>query len=235
MYLLLIIILIILIILSSSSSILTNEQFKNNLRISELFRRNINNTNMKNYDIQEISNFLTDEECNKIIELTNNNLTPSRVYSDKDDIYSNDTRISNQTWLEDNSHPIIKQISDRVRQYTHTYNNYQEPLQVVNYPVGGFFSPHYDACEGNKEFCERMNGQHGPRLFTVLFYLNDNFTGGETVFPKINKIVKPEKGKAVIFRNVDNNSIIINQALHGGEPIKSGEKWIANKWIRIGS
>ena len=229
MYLLLIIILIIILIISS---ILMTEHFSIH-NISKLFSHDVNYINIENYDIQEISNFLTDEECNKIIELTNNKLTPSRIYSDKNDVYLTDSRISNQTWLDD-SHPIIKQISDRVRQYTNIVHNHQEPLQVVNYPVGGFFRPHYDACEGSKEFCKRMDGKYGPRLFTVLFYLNDNFTGGETVFPKINKIVSPEKGKAVIFKNVDNNGIIIKQALHGGEPITSGEKWIANKWIRIG-
>ena len=200
----------------------------------ELFSKDLDYINLENYDIQEIPHFLTDEECNKIIELTNNKLFPSRIYSDKNDVYSNDSRKSNQTWLDD-SHPVIKQISDRVRQYTKTDNKYQEPLQVVNYPVGGFFRPHYDACEGNKEFCERMDGTYGPRLFTVLFYLNDNFEGGETVFPKINKSVVAEKGKAVIFRNVNDDGVIIKQALHGGEPIKSGEKWIANKWIRIGN
>ena len=79
----------------------------------------------------------------------------------------------------------------------------------------------------------RVNGDNGPRLLTVLFYLNDDFEGGETIFPKINKVVKPQKGKAVIFRNVDNDGVIISQAVHGGEPVKNGEKWIANKWIRI--
>ena len=106
-------------------------------------------------------------------------------------------------------------------------------MQVVNYQKGGFFKPHYDACEGAKEFCHRMNGNIGPRYLTVLFYLNDNFDGGETVFPKINKTIKPKKGKAIIFKNVDDNGVVINQSLHGGEPILSGEKWIANKWIHI--
>ena len=77
-----------------------------------------------------------------------------------------------------------------------------------------------------------MNNK-GPRYLTVLFYLNDNFEGGETIFPKINKLVKPKKGKAIIFQNVDNNGVIITQALHGGEPVKNGEKWIANKWIKL--
>lgn len=188
-------------------------------------------TDILNYDIQEVPNFLTHEECNKIIELSNGKLFPSKVYTQNEDLLSNDSRISQQCWLTDDN-PVIKNISERIKQFTNTTGK-QEQLQVVNYPKGGFFSPHYDACEGDKEYCSRMNSSDGPRLLTVLLYLNDNFDGGETVFPKINKSVKPEKGKAVIFRNVDKNGVIITQALHGGEPIKSGEKWIANKWIRI--
>jgi prolyl 4-hydroxylase len=188
-------------------------------------------TDILNYDIQEIPNFLTHEECNKIIELSNGKLFPSKIYTQNEDLLSNDSRISQQCWLTDDN-PVIKNISERIKQFTNTTGK-QEQLQVVNYPKGGFFSPHYDACEGDEEYCSRMNSSDGPRLLTVLLYLNDNFEGGETVFPKINKSVKPEKGKAVIFRNVDKNGVIITQALHGGEPIKSGEKWIANKWIRI--
>jgi len=197
----------------------------------ELFVNGAKYTDIPNYDIQEISNFLTPEECNKIIELSNGKLFPSKVYSQNEDLLSNNSRISQQCWLTDDN-PFIKDISDRVTKFTNTTGK-QEQLQVVNYPKGGFFSPHYDACEGDDSYCSRMNGSDGPRLLTVLFYLNDNFEGGETVFPKINKSVKPEKGKAVIFKNVDENGVIITQALHGGEPIKSGEKWIANKWVRL--
>lgn len=197
----------------------------------EMFVDGVKYTDIPNYDIKEIPNFLTHEECNKVIELSNGKLFPSKVYSQNEDLLSNDSRISQQCWLTDDN-PLIKDISERVKQFTNTIGK-QEQLQVVNYPKGGFFSPHYDACEGNEGYCSRMNGSDGPRLLTVLIYLNDNFEGGETVFPKINKSVKPEKGKAVIFRNVDENGVIITQALHGGEPIKYGEKWIANKWIRI--
>ena len=183
------------------------------------------------YDIIEIPNFLTNEECDKIIELSKGNMFSSKVYSQNEDLYDNKTRISEQCWLNDND-LFIKNITDKVKSHTNTHNNYFEELQVVNYQPGGFFTPHYDACVGNKSNCERMN-KEGPRYLTVLFYLNDNFEGGETIFPKINKLVKPEKGKAVIFQNVDNNGVIITQALHGGEPVKNGEKWIANKWIKL--
>jgi prolyl 4-hydroxylase len=197
----------------------------------ELFSNNNMYVNKDDYDIIEIPNFLTNEECDKIIELSKGNMFSSKVYSQNEDLYDNKTRISQQCWLNDNN-SFIKNITDKVKSYTNTYNNYFEELQVVNYKPGGFFRAHYDACVGNKSECKRLNNK-GPRYLTVLFYLNDNFEGGETIFPKINKLVKPKKGKAIIFQNVDNNGVIITQALHGGEPVKNGEKWIANKWIKL--
>lgn len=184
------------------------------------------------YQVQEIPNFLTPEECDTIIKLTDGKLFKSKVYGEDSDL-SSDTRVSQQCWLHDNIHPVVKNISDKVRRVTDTHDNYQEEMQVVNYPPGGFFLPHYDACDGDKQFCERLDSKHGPRYMTVLFYLNDDFQGGETVFPNINKTVRPEKGKAVIFKNVNKDNVIIKQAFHGGQPVIAGEKWIANKWIKV--
>ena len=50
---------------------------------------------------------------------------------------------------------------------------------------------------------------------------------------KETQTLKPKKGKAVIFKNVDINGNIINQSLHGGEPVRSGQKWIINKWVHL--
>lgn len=186
------------------------------------------------YDIKEIPNFLTHEECDNIIQTSIGKLFKSTVYSSEDDILVSSVRKSNQCWLDDSYEPA-KCVSEKVKKYTNTYNNIQEKLQVVQYTKGGFFIPHYDACNPDVDNCKRMDGNNGPRLYTMLIYLNDDFEGGETVFPKINKTVKPEKGKAVLFRNVDNNGILIKESFHGGLPIKSGEKWIANKWVRINS
>ena len=184
------------------------------------------------YNIEEIPNFLTEEECNKVIDLTNEKLTPSNVYTKDKDLYITENRKSEQCWLDDNI-TFIKNISDKIKKYSNTYDKYHEQFQVVNYKSGGFFIPHYDACDGDENYCERMNQNNGPRYLTFLIYLNDNFEGGETIFPNINKKIKPEKGKAVIFKNIDENENIIKQSLHGGEPVRSGQKWIINKWIHL--
>lgn len=190
------------------------------------------NTSMPDYDIVEFPNFLSPEECDLIIHKAKPNLFPSKVYGGSDDIFAQNTRQSEQCWLDD-SDSFIKDLTIRIKVATNTHHKHTEHLQVVNYKTGGFFTPHYDACDGDSAFCERMDGKLGPRLWTLLIYLNDDYTGGETVFPRIDKSVKPEKGKAVLFKNVDDNGNVIHQAFHGGNPVLSGEKWIANKWIRM--
>lgn len=195
----------------------------------------IRQTNKNTYEVKEFPNFLTEEECDQIIALSKNKLFESRVYDGADDLYETQWRQSSQCWLHD-TEELVDKISQKVKDITNSHHLPQEHLQVVNYKQGGFFSPHYDACQGTPEFCARMNGDEGPRYLTLLIYLNDGYEGGETVFPhhNVQKTVKPKKGKAVLFQSVDEDGEIIPEALHGGQPVKSGEKWIANKWIRLG-
>lgn len=186
------------------------------------------------YDIQEVPGFLNSDECDILISLSKDSgkLIPSNVYGGGNDLHNESVRKSYQMWLSDNDHDVVKNISKRVAEMTNTNIENQELLQLLKYSSGGFFNSHHDACNGTKEYCQRMNNNLGPRYITFLIYLNDDFSGGETVFPNINKSVKPEKGKAVIFYNTHLDGTVINDSLHGGNPIGIGEKWIVNKWIR---
>ena len=186
----------------------------------------------KEYDILEVEGFLTPEECAHIIAVSRDKLEPSRVYSDKADLNDPKYRKSDQTWLKTDMHPVVDKIDRVVAETTGRPRSNHEDLQVVKYEPSGFFSPHYDACEGDKAFCDRMNVTGGPRLWTFMVYLNDDFTGGETVFPKLGKSVKPKTGKLVVFQDTGDDEEIISNSFHGGEPVTSGQKWICNKWVR---
>lgn len=179
----------------------------------------------------EVPNFLNSDECNIIISQCQNKFIKSEVYKGAINEYDK-SRESLQCWL-DNNDPLIASISDRVAKLTNSNIEQQEILQVVKYNQNGYFNDHYDACGRNTEFCKKMteNYKGKDRLYTVIIYLNDDYEGGETVFPNINKIIKPEKGKAVIFKNINNNGSIITDSLHRGNPIINGTKYICNKWI----
>lgn len=185
------------------------------------------------YRIHEFNGFLTPEECDELIQFSMvKGLEPSHVYAADSDVVDTKTRVSEQVWVKDKESELVARISDRVSDITGYPISHQEDLQVVHYGIGGRFTPHYDPCVLSKDECVRMNGDAGGRVFTFLIYLNDDCKGGETVFPRANIRVKPEKGKAILFRNLNEDGNLIKKAEHGGEIVTEGEKWICNKWIR---
>jgi hypothetical protein len=61
---------------------------------------------------------------------------------------------------------------------------------------------------------------------TILVYYNDDFSGGELFFNKLNKTIKPEAGSIVMFQSVD------PLTLHSTHPITNGTKYFTFQlWI----
>lgn len=195
---------------------------------------------VKDYEIVKYYNVLSSEECDIIIKHSKNNLTDSIVYKDNftKQVQDPDIRISKTAWLDkDTSENELRQIIDKIENICSYITNKpivnQEKIQVVNYQKGGYYNPHYDACNSLEiEQKVKMNGPSGQRVYTFLIYLNDNMDGGSTHFTKIDKSIKPKKGMAILFRNINNdNSDFHELSQHTGKVIKSGEKWICNVWV----
>jgi prolyl 4-hydroxylase len=72
----------------------------------------------------------------------------------------------------------------------------------------------------------------GQRIGTTIMYLNDVAAGGATNFPAIALTVCARKGCGVHFTYCDTQGRLDPQTLHGGEPVRSGEKWIVTHWVR---
>ena len=105
-----------------------------------------------------------------------------------------------------------------------------EPPQVFHYAVGQELKPHVDYIRRDK----RQAGDpasEGDRIATFLIYLNDDFEGGETWFPRAELKVKASKGGALYFANVDPAGAPDPESLHAGAPPTSGEKWLFSQWI----
>ena len=72
----------------------------------------------------------------------------------------------------------------------------------------------------------------GQRVATIVMYLNTPEAGGATIFPDVRLAVSPIKGNAVFFSY--DRPHPMTHTLHGGAPVKAGEKWVATKWLREG-
>jgi prolyl 4-hydroxylase len=175
-----------------------------------------------------IENFLSNKDCDRIIEYSKNKLFDSQTVGGLD----KKTRDSRQHWINKND-KLVKHIYKNASEMFKFPLENTEDFQVVNYKNKQFFNQHYDACCDKNKHCLDFIKTGGQRVLTILIYLNDEFTGGYTEFPNLNLKIKPKKGKAVIFYSLATNTNKCHPyALHAGLPIENGEKWIANIWVR---
>ena len=63
--------------------------------------------------------------------------------------------------------------------------------------------------------------------------MSDVEAGGRTIFPQSGISVKPAEGKALFWYNVGTRSNFDSRIVHLGCPVIYGNKWIANKWIKL--
>jgi prolyl 4-hydroxylase len=107
-----------------------------------------------------------------------------------------------------------------------------EPPEVLHYSVGEQYKPHVDFFHtAMPAFAEEVNAK-GQRVKTCLVYLNDDFEGGETDFPKIGVKYRGRTGGALIFDNVGADGTGDFRTLHSGLPPTRGEKWLFSQWMR---
>ncbi len=165
-----------------------------------------------------IENFLTEKECTHIKQSAKSKLEVSTV--DKDRRVNEKIRKSETAWLSTED-PIVKSVVERcVSRIDRPIENCED-LQVLRYSEGGYYNPHQDVFYQDKN----------KRLYTFIIALNDDYEGGETAFPVIKEKYKLKTGDALFFHTLDNYGFDTSDALHGGQPVKSGEKWVCNLWV----
>ena len=166
-----------------------------------------------------ISNLLSDEERQYIMKQAEPRLRVSTV--GRDFQIDTTTRVSETAWLEP-SDPVINRVIERCLNLVNEPIENCEQLQILRYKPGGHYKPHQDA------FSDK---DPNSRAYTVILALNDDYEDGQTEFPNLNKNYKLKAGDALFFHTLDNYGLMTSKALHGGKPVKSGEKWICNLWI----
>ncbi len=109
---------------------------------------------------------------------------------------------------------------------------YQEPTNILHYTIGQEYRPHFDYLDPGEAHFARELQQVGQRVATFLIYLNDDYEGGETAFPRLQWSFKAKTGDALIFWNIGLDGRPDPRTLHAGTPPTRGEKWLFSKWVR---
>jgi predicted 2-oxoglutarate/Fe(II)-dependent dioxygenase YbiX len=99
--------------------------------------------------------------------------------------------------------------------------------QILSYSIGGHYKPHID---GESIWVsprgEKIWKKSTDRDISTVFFLNNNFEGGDFVFPDLKIRIRPEPGMMVCFPSN-------HYYMHGVEPVTRGKRYSIVTWSTI--
>ena len=178
-----------------------------------------------------LGGLLSDEECDALIELARPRLSRSlTVATETGGEAMNPDRTSDGMFFEREETELVARIEARIARLLNWPLEYGEGLQVLCYGPGAEYKPHYDYFDPSDPGSASILARGGQRVGTLILYLNEPEQGGGTSFPDADFEVAPKRGNGVFFSYPQPDPS--TRTLHGGEPVRVGEKWIATKWLR---
>lgn len=162
-------------------------------------------------------------ECNHIRAIAEQRYMKSTIHDERGKEIPHPLRSSDGAplhWLIED--PAIHAMNRRLAAASGTDYANAEPMLVLRYSPGQQYHRHFDA----------LPGLDNQRIKTALVYLNDDYSGGETEFPRIGLKFKGSRGDALIFGNVDREGAPAAPSEHAGLPVVNGIKYLASRWIR---
>jgi prolyl 4-hydroxylase len=174
---------------------------------------------------------LSDAECEELIALARPRLARSlTVATQTGGEEVNQDRTSNGMFFQRGENELVRRIEARIGRLVNWPVEQGEGLQILQYGPGAEYKPHYDYFDPDQPGTPTILKRGGQRVGTLIMYLGEPEQGGGTVFPDVHLEVAPKRGNAVFFSYERPHPS--TRTLHGGTPVRSGEKWIATKWLR---
>ncbi len=106
--------------------------------------------------------------------------------------------------------------------------------EFIRYEEGDEFKRHFDAAlNGSMTGPDADEKDRSQRVFTAILYLNDDFSGGATVFPRLEVELRPKRGTLAFWQNTKAGSDKVHHlSMHQGCPVEAGCKRIVSFWFR---
>ena len=179
-----------------------------------------------------IQNVIPQENIEEIMLLTNNkkDISQATIINDKKEGGETNTEIRNTLWYnitDEMSHKLEEAVAGCFREhiaprYNCEFKSY-EPVQFLGYPVGGHYRGHIDGESFNFE--TRQWESCMPRDVSFLFYLNDQYGGGELEFYDLGLTIKPKKGMMIAFPSY-------KEFAHKVHPVTWGHRYTLVSWVK---
>lgn len=184
--------------------------------------------------VRAIDGFATPAECAWLIALARSGLRRAQVYRQDTAGYTDSgTRTNSEAdYTFGNADLVLRLIIERISRAIGLPMCHFEVAKLLHYEAGEQFAPHHDFQDPAIPALAREVARRGQRVATVLVYLNDDFEGGETEFPRLGLRHRGATGDALLFANVRPDGTLDHDSLHAGLPPTRGVKWVLSQWIR---
>jgi len=184
--------------------------------------------------IKSFPELISPPVCNWLIRLSSERLKPALVYdAGKRTNYRSETRnnsIAEFNLVENEMLHFLLQ--EKMSAACGISMQQFEGTAILNYKPGEQISDHFDFVDPKMTNYEQEIRDNGQRVITFLIYLNQDYTGGETVFPELGINHKGKTGEGMFFSNALPDGSSDTRTLHAGAPTTQGEKWIVSQFIR---
>lgn len=205
----------------------TGEHFADQLAVPEA-RQHFESPRIITFD-----RFLSPQACRWIIEKARPNLEAARIKNaERGGANADAIRTNTGTGFSVLDTDLVIQLTHaRIASAIGVPVMHQEPTNILRYEPGQEYKPHFDFIDPGVAHFARELQQVGQRTVTFLIYLNDDYAGGATAFPRLDWSFKGRQGDAIAFWNVTDGRPD-TRTLHAGTPTTDGEKWLFSKWVR---
>jgi len=184
------------------------------------------------YDLIIIKeNVIPQKHIEEIMLLTNNTKDISQATIINDKVEGGETNLEARNTLWYNiTEQMAKNLEQAVAEcfrnivapkYNCQFKSY-EPVQFLGYPVGGHYKAHNDGESFNYE--TRQWEKCMDRDVSFLFYLNDQYGGGELEFGDLGLTIKPKKGMMIAFPSYKDFA-------HKVHPVTWGHRYTLVSWV----
>jgi hypothetical protein len=184
--------------------------------------------------IRHYPEFVDDAVCDYLINRARGNLSRALIY---DPAYGRDVadhmRTNSAAGYDLMSADLVQIVVQyRIAATTGLPINNLEGPTILHYRVGEEITNHFDFVNPKIPNYQDEIARRGERIITFLIYLNDDYEGGETDFPKASVRHRGRRRDGLLFTNALPSGQPDLRMVHAGMPPTAGEKWIFSQFIR---
>jgi prolyl 4-hydroxylase len=179
-------------------------------------------------DIFVVRDFLSQAECDQLIERIDAQRVPSQLLAPTPDPEFRTSESCNLDPLD----PFVKGIEAKLTDLLGIDPAHGETIQGQRYAVGQQFKQHHDFFYRDQPYWPEMEKTGGQRTWTAMIFLNEPEGGGQTAFEKAGLKVAPRRGNLLAWNNMNVIGEPNHFSLHQGVPVTAGVKYIITKWHR---